>query len=69
MNTLLKECVQAKSNETRSMVGGTTRREKGRCEENGAQAAMDVGGRTRQKQRCQSLGRGADAVLTRVVAW
>ena len=44
MNTSLKECVQAKSNETRSMAGGTTRREKGRCEENGTQAAMDVWG-------------------------
>ncbi len=43
MNTLLKECVQAKSNETRSMVGGTTRQEKGRCEENGTQQGMDVG--------------------------
>ena len=32
MNTSLKECVQAKSNETRWMVGGTTRQQKGGCD-------------------------------------
>ena len=39
MNTSLKECVQAKSNETRWMLGGTTRQQKGGCDgKRGAEA-------------------------------
>ena len=41
MNTSLKECVQAKSNETRWRVGGTTREEKGGC--NGKRGAEGDG--------------------------
>ena len=43
MNTSLKECVQAKTNENRWMVGGTTRQERAGATENGAQERMDVG--------------------------
>ena len=35
VNTPLKECVQAKSNETGWMAGGTTQQEKGGCDGKG----------------------------------
>ena len=43
MNTLLKECVQVESSETRWMAGGTTGRKSASAMENGAQKAVDVG--------------------------
>ena len=69
MDTSLKECVQAKSNETRWMVGGTTRRERAGLTENGTQTAMDVGVQDAAERRSQSLGRGADAALAEAGAW
>ena len=42
MTTLLKECVQAKTNETRWMVGGTNHGKMAGATENGAQEAGDV---------------------------
>ena len=43
MTTLLKECVQAKINETRWMVGGTNHVKMAGATENRAQKAGDVG--------------------------
>ena len=42
MTTLLKECVQAKTNETRWMVGGTNHGKMAGAAESGAQEAGDV---------------------------
>ena len=66
MNTLLQECVPARTDETRWMVGG---RHAGKLAARLENAAMDVPVQYAAETAFLGLSEGRDAALAEVVGW